>query len=270
MAGKLIIGLIAVVAIVAAGAVAYEIYDEVYDNDDGRLTSGTVIPDGGEYTYTTPETPADGGSGGSSGSGDAGTPGDSGTTTTTTLTITYDGNGGSASGATTYTSEGYTVAANLFSNGELEFDEWNTRADGRGEDYDAGDIIRTTGTITLYAIWDYRDWDDYSITSLTISGADAGLTYYLDDGYEDVITQSNYASLTVDDDGDEIVIAGGQDWAWDSARGCFTFTSEGVQYTLTVTVGGASSGTGYVHGTVPVYRFASAGDVSLTFQVAQA
>lgn len=266
MAGKLFIGLIAVAAIVAAGALAFEIHDEVYDNDERNTTAGASISSGTADAGTPGGTEYVPGGSGSSGAGAS----DAGTTTTTTLTITYDGNGGTASGSATYTSEGCVVSANLFANGTLAFDEWNTRADGRGEDYDAGDVVRMTGTVTLYAIWEQREWDDYSISSLTVTGADVGLSYYLDDDYDDLITQAGYASLTVDDDGEEIVIAGGQDWAWDSARGCFTFTHEGVQYTLTVTVGGASSGTGYVHGTVPVYRFLAAGDVSLAFEVSPA
>ncbi len=78
-----------------------------------------------------------------------------------TYTVTYNPNG--ASGSATSVSATYDTALTLkgsstFSRSGYTFQEWNTKADGTGTAYAAGDSVKnltTTngGTVNLYAIW---------------------------------------------------------------------------------------------------------------------
>ena len=77
-----------------------------------------------------------------------------------TYTVVYYGNGntGGSTSPTTHTSD---VPANLATNGYTKtnyyFKEWNTKADGTGTSYGEGEevvnLMSTSGTFNLYAIW---------------------------------------------------------------------------------------------------------------------
>lgn len=79
----------------------------------------------------------------------------------TNFTVTYDKNTGeSLSGSTGPTTVASGSAATILANGfglptNYTFNSWNTQPDGSGVKYVAGDSIRPTTNVTLYAIWDY-------------------------------------------------------------------------------------------------------------------
>lgn len=114
----------------------------------------------------------------------------------TEFTVTYDGNGSTGGTApiddTTYTSSNKTVTvldndslvkANASPVFNYTFGGWNTRADGKGTTYDAGETFTITADTTLYAIWnDPR-------TVVTLSAEDA-LVYVDGDDVIPVITSS--------------------------------------------------------------------------------
>lgn len=66
-------------------------------------------------------------------------------------TVTYDANGGTGSMSATKTGE--PVATSTFTRSGYQFTGWNTRADGTGQNVNAGDIASFTANTTLYAQW---------------------------------------------------------------------------------------------------------------------
>ena len=85
----------------------------------------------------------------------------------TSYTITYDANGGSGDAMANSTN---TVSACTFTapTGK-EFKEWNTKADGTGDPYAAGDVA--TKALDLYAIWkDHELSSDATLSALTVGG----------------------------------------------------------------------------------------------------
>lgn len=82
------------------------------------------------------------------------------TTATTTYTVTYDANG-ALEGSVPAELASYDANASvtvLGNTGDLEKDDytfagWNTKADGTGTDYAAGDTFTITADTTLYAKW---------------------------------------------------------------------------------------------------------------------
>ena len=93
--------------------------------------------------------------------------------TAQTFTVTYDGNdadSGKTTNPTAYaTGAKATVKENNYTRGGYTFTGWNTKADGSGDPYKAGDWITMTGSVILYAQWtrnsshggDDGDDDDY-------------------------------------------------------------------------------------------------------------
>ena len=93
--------------------------------------------------------------------------------TAQTFTVTYHGNGadsGKTTDPTAYaTGAKATVKENNYTRGGYTFTGWNTKADGSGDPYKAGDWITMTGSVILYAQWtrnsshggDDGDDDDY-------------------------------------------------------------------------------------------------------------
>lgn len=66
-------------------------------------------------------------------------------------TVTYNANGGT--GNMTDTKTGEPVAASTFTRSGYQFTGWNTRADGTGQNVNAGDTASFTTDTTLYAQW---------------------------------------------------------------------------------------------------------------------
>ena len=84
-----------------------------------------------------------------------------------TYTVTYDGNGadsGKTTDLTAYaTGAKATVKENNYTRGGYTFTGWNTKADGSGDSYKAGEQITMNNNVVLYAQWTRnsgRDDDD--------------------------------------------------------------------------------------------------------------
>ena len=72
--------------------------------------------------------------------------------------VVYEGNGGETySGDDTFRMTSDTVQRSQFTNGDMIFTGWNTKADGTGTDYAQGDKISYPehGYVKLYAQWAY-------------------------------------------------------------------------------------------------------------------
>ena len=78
-----------------------------------------------------------------------------GTTPVTKYTVTYDANGGKGAMASQTVNAGnsVTIKANTFTRSDHTFTGWNTRADGTGTGYAAGNTITPNSNLTLYAQW---------------------------------------------------------------------------------------------------------------------
>jgi len=85
--------------------------------------------------------------------------------------ITYDGNTNN-SGSTTATegSGSVTLASNGFAKDNCNFAGWNTRSDGAGTNYAAGDSYNLTANVTLYAKWTARTVSAAAPGSFTFVG----------------------------------------------------------------------------------------------------
>lgn len=121
-----------------------------------------------------------------------------------TYTVTYNANGGEGDSVVNPHYEGMsvTLAANTFTAPDgYAFKGWNTKADGSGTAYAAGDTITITGDVTLYAQW-VKTNVQYKFTTLfdtftgsgartgTVNGAYAKFVRLLIDGEE--LSSSNY------------------------------------------------------------------------------
>ena len=112
-------------------------------------------------------------------------------------TVTYNANGGSGSmavdtlepdlSANLYTYENYSVRGCTFTKSGASFEGWNTKADGTGTHYSAGQVINTLSSsdpITLYAQWSDGtsvEQGSYTIT-LDGNGTSYSKTYTIKDG----------------------------------------------------------------------------------------
>ena len=69
-------------------------------------------------------------------------------------TVGFNANGGTGTVASIVTTgTTVTLPANAFTRSKHRFDRWNTKADGSGTSYSAGQTITLSGDMTLYAIW---------------------------------------------------------------------------------------------------------------------
>lgn len=88
-------------------------------------------------------------------------------------TITFDTNGGSAI-SSAICEKGDTI---VLGNGTpvksgATFKEWNTSKDGNGMSFKAGDSIKPTTDLTLYAVWDYGDTSPFKIDTIVANAGE--------------------------------------------------------------------------------------------------
>ena len=92
-------------------------------------------------------------------------------------TVTYNGNGSDGGTAVTDTNSPYesgatvTVLSNTWTKTGYTFANWNTAADGSGDDYNPSQTFSITTNTTLYAQWEAND---YAITLNANGGSSAG------------------------------------------------------------------------------------------------
>jgi hypothetical protein len=142
----------------------------------------------------------------------------------TQVGVIYDGNGGKTStGETRAVYDNDVAMINMFTNGDLVFKNYNTKADGTGTTYNVGDAV--SRGMTLYAQWSEKTafWvTSYStnITSLVnvaLNGNTPGMLSPV--GPVNMITVTGGTGWTVNDN-------------------VFSCVIDGKNYTLTIKVTG--------------------------------
>ena len=104
-----------------------------------------------------------------------------------TFTLNYDANGGN--GTMTDKDSPYVnnsqakVLDNEFTRSNYRFTGWNTKADGTGDRYKAGDMIKMTANMTLYAQWKHKGGGGSGDKKVTLHYESNGGTTYKDERY---------------------------------------------------------------------------------------
>lgn len=104
-----------------------------------------------------------------------------------TFTLDYDANGGE--GTMTDSTSPYVnnsqakVLDNEFTRSNYRFTGWNTKADGTGDSYKAGDVIKMTANMTLYAQWKHKGGGGSGDKKVTLHYESNGGTTYKDERY---------------------------------------------------------------------------------------
>ena len=118
-------------------------------------------------------------------------------------TVSYNANGGigSMSSVSVDENQSVTIAQNTFTRSGYEFTSWNTKANGSGTTYKAGDKLVVTADVTLYAQWkDGANGHEYVDLGLSVkwalcnvgaSSSTARGDYY---AWGETETKSTYAS----------------------------------------------------------------------------
>lgn len=106
-----------------------------------------------------------------------------GTTPVTKYTVTYDANGGKGAMASQTVNAGnsVTIKANTFTRSDHTFTGWNTRADGTGTGYAAGNTITPNSNLTLYAQWKSTGDSGYDPKEATLRFNSRGGTEFEDE-----------------------------------------------------------------------------------------
>ena len=104
-----------------------------------------------------------------------------------TFTLDYDANGGEGTmtdSASPYVNNSQaTVLDNEFTRSNYRFTGWNTKADGTGDSYKAGDVIKMTANMTLYAQWKHKGGGGSGDKKVTLHYESNGGTTYKDERY---------------------------------------------------------------------------------------
>ena len=101
----------------------------------------------------------------------------------TQYTVTYDANGGKGAMASQTVNAGnsVTIKANTFTRSDHTFTGWNTRADGTGTGYAAGNTITPNSNLTLYAQWKSTGDSGYDPKEATLRFNSRGGTEFEDE-----------------------------------------------------------------------------------------
>ena len=104
-----------------------------------------------------------------------------------TFTLDYDANGGEGTmtdSASPYVNNSQAkVLDNEFTRSNYRFTGWNTKADGTGDSYKAGDVIKMTANMTLYAQWKHKGGGGSGDKKVTLHYESNGGTTYKDERY---------------------------------------------------------------------------------------
>ena len=185
--------------------------------------------------------------------------------------VVYDGNGGTYEGKDTYRLNSTNVLDNMFRNGNYQFVEWNTKADGSGTSYHPDDTISfpAHGYVKLYAQWSTEEV--YSVFSYFESiglPQTSDISLYLDGTRLSIV---NAASMTVS--GSEVITIryadSCTDWTWNGEDSMFEFVCDGQAYFLMITITGADDQMGFMSDDTPCFGFVPTSDVAINVMVHQ-
>lgn len=186
--------------------------------------------------------------------------------------VVYDGNGGTYEGKDTYRLTSTNVLDNMFRNGNYQFIEWNTKADGSGTSYRPDDTISypAHGYVKLYAQWSTEKV--YSVFSYFESiglPQTSDISLYLDGTMLSIVSAPD---LTVS--GSEVIIIryadSCTDWTWNEDLTRFEFVCDGQAYFLMISITGAESQIGFMSDDgIPCYGFVPTSDVAINVMVHQ-
>ncbi len=103
------------------------------------------------------------------------------------FTVTYNANGATSGTVPTDASSPYASGATVTVKGNTGslaksgyvFGGWNTKADGTGDNYDAGETFSISSNTTLYAKWNAK-----TITELSKTGTPTKTTYYAGESFD--------------------------------------------------------------------------------------
>lgn len=174
--------------------------------------------------------------------------------------VVYEGNRGKTlNGDDTFRLTSETVMSNMFTNGDKVFNGWNTKADGTGTSYKAGDSISYPehGYVTLYAQLAY---------GLNIATSSGDCQYYLLETGKDP-THITGGSVALPSDGTAglaIFAPEGTVWVKNTDH-TFTGTNGNVTYRLTVSLEGCDTVQAEVNSADPsivIISFTYSGSVS--------
>ena len=144
--------------------------------------------------------------------------------------VVYEGNGGETySGDDTFRMTSETVQRSQFTNGDMIFTGWNTKADGTGTDYAQGDKISYPehGYVKLYAQWAYG-------LHLEMNLSDPCSYYLVEDGVDPVPITSNGVALPSSGTA-EMLVLGPEGTVWEkNGDGTITGTNGDTTYKLIV------------------------------------
>ena len=148
--------------------------------------------------------------------------------------VVYEGNGGETySGDDTFRMTSETVQRSQFTNGDMIFTGWNTKADGTGADYAQGDKISYPehGYVKLYAQWAYG-------LHLEMDVFDPCSYYLIEDGADLIPITLNGVPLPSSGTAGMMVL-GPEGTVWvENGDGTFTGTNGGTTYNLIVELEG--------------------------------
>ena len=101
-----------------------------------------------------------------------------------TFTLDYGGEGTMTDKASPYVKNSEAkVLDNEFTRSNYRFTGWNTKADGTGDSYKAGDMIKMTANMTLYAQWKHKGGGGSGDKKVTLHYESNGGTTYKDERY---------------------------------------------------------------------------------------